>query len=180
MSPEPPALVFASYSRKDAVLVQQLLRLFEAVDVPVFRDEQSIKPGQKWRLAVNAALEQCQIILIFWCDHAARSSEVQSEYERAISLGKRVMPVLIDHAALPPGLGQYQGVDLRETLSEHHERFIDMLALRHLYSHVDKPGSGWASRGGIVPDYSFVDNCLARASQRLKSSLAADFGEYTP
>jgi hypothetical protein len=102
MIPEPPASVFASYSRTDALLVRDLVGLFAAVDVPVFRDEQSIKPGRKWRVEIDAALEQCQVILVFWCAHAAQSSEVRSEYERAISLDKRVVPVLIDHTALPP------------------------------------------------------------------------------
>jgi hypothetical protein len=37
--------------------MQQLLRLFG--------DEQSIKPGQKWRLAIDTAPEHCQIILVF-------------------------------------------------------------------------------------------------------------------
>jgi hypothetical protein len=49
MSSEPPqsaaASIFASYSRKDALLVKQLLGLYRAIDVPTFLDEQSIKPG---------------------------------------------------------------------------------------------------------------------------------------
>ena len=119
MTPEPPATVFASYSRVDGRLVTQLLGLFAAVDVPVFRDEQSVKPGQKWRIAIDEAIEQCQTILVFWCEHAAQSSEVRSEYEHAIALGKRVVPVLMDQTALPPNLGQYQGLDLRS-----HHNFI--------------------------------------------------------
>jgi hypothetical protein len=135
MSPEPPASVFASYSRKDAELVKQLVGLFAAVDVPVFRDEQSVKPGQKWRIAIDEALEQCQTILVFWCEHAAQSSEVRSEYERAIAIGKRVVPVLIDETALPPNLGQYQWVDLRMMLSRcmiifHSVRTVRTAALR--------------------------------------------------
>ena len=80
--PQTAIAVFASYSRKDAVLVRPLLGFFRAIDVPVFLDEQSIKPGQKWRIAIDAALEQCQTM--FWCGHAARSLQVRSEYERAI------------------------------------------------------------------------------------------------
>ena len=64
MNPEPPVSVFVSYSRRDVVLVARLIHLFAAVDVPVFR-EQSIKPGRKWRVAIDAALEQCQTILVF-------------------------------------------------------------------------------------------------------------------
>lgn len=124
------ASVFASYSRKDARLVVQLLGLLRAIDVSIFRDEQSIKPGRKWRVEINVALEHCQTILVFWCRHAAQSSEVRSEYERAISLGKRVVPVLIDSTALPSDLGQYQGVDLRMTFRENHDLLIDALEER--------------------------------------------------
>jgi hypothetical protein len=157
--PEPPVSVFVSYSRKDGPLVWQLIRLFAAVDVPVFRDEQSIKPGGKWRVEINAALEQCQVILVFWCKHARKSSEVSREYVRAVSLGKRVVPVLVDYTALPPDLGQYQGVDLRSILSGLHRRFRK----RH-----------GAVRHGVVD----LRTILRRASQQLRSSLAAEFGEY--
>jgi hypothetical protein len=117
------ASVFVSYSRQDAPLVQGLLGFYRAIDVRLFRDEDSIKPGQKWRIEIDAALEQCDVIMVFWCGHAAQSSEVRSEYERAISLDKRIVPVLIDHTALPVNLGQYQGIDLRATLSEHHTKW---------------------------------------------------------
>jgi hypothetical protein len=127
-----PASVFVSYSRRDTVLVHSLLDLYRAIDVPTFVDETSIKPGQKWRIAIDAALEQCDVILVFWCEHAARSSEVRNEYERAISLDKRVVPVLVDHTVLPDKLGQYQFVDLRK-LSEGHRSLEqeDRVAAQH-------------------------------------------------
>jgi hypothetical protein len=56
MNPEPPASVFASYSRTDVHLVSSLIGFLDVVDVPVFRDEQSIKPGKKWRVEIDAAL----------------------------------------------------------------------------------------------------------------------------
>jgi TIR domain len=192
MNPEPPTSVFASYSRTDARLVRQLLGLFAAIDVPVFRDEQSIRPGQKWRIEIDAALEQCQTILVFWCGHAAESSEVRSEYERAISLGKRVVPVLIDDSALPPDLGQYQGVDLRMTFSEHHELFIDVLDpprprhfgrdhLRRPPKHESREEGDWRQQylenlenPQVI---AIVHHDIERASQRLESALNSIFSQ---
>jgi hypothetical protein len=154
MSPEPPvSTVFVSYSRADAEIVKALVYLFAAVDVPVFRDEQSIKPGRKWRVEIDAALEQCQTILVFWCCHSSASSEVYSEYKRAILLGKRVVPVLVDDTLLPFDLGQYQGVDLR--------RFA-----------VHKEPSLIQADAGVEH--------FRMAFHELKSRLTAEFGEYTP
>jgi hypothetical protein len=146
---------------------------------PYFSTSKSIKPGQKWRIEIGAALEQCQAILVFWCEHAAQSSEVRSEYNRAILQGKRVVPVLIDHTALPPDLRQYQGVDLRMILSERRRngvlRYVNFRAFgkdRH-----DRMIRALGTFGAIA-DYEYWE-VLREAAQQLKSSLTAKFGEYT-
>jgi hypothetical protein len=171
----PITSVFASYSRKDALLVRQLLSLYRAIDVPTFIDEQSIKPGQKWRVEIDAALEQCQTILVFWCEHAVQSPEVRSEYERAVSLGKRVVPVLIDDTALPPDLGQYQGVDLRTTFSERHSSNIT--GLRGSFRRIPKRGGTSEKAMKKYKMIAHVDRTIARASRQLKSSLNAIFDQ---
>jgi len=172
LTSEPPVTAFISYSRKDALLVRQIIGLFAAVDVSVFRDEQSIKPGQKWRIGINAALEECQVVLVFWCEHAAASFEVRNEYERAIALSKRVVPVLLDQTALPPNLGQYQGVDLRA-----HHNFI--------LSKLDDPNVS-ASRMGLgfppseveLHEIASVRHSIESASRQLQNALKAEFGAY--
>lgn len=45
--------VFASYSWRDAALVQHLVSLLRAVDTPVFVDEQSINAGTEWRAEIG-------------------------------------------------------------------------------------------------------------------------------
>jgi hypothetical protein len=163
--------VFASYSHKDAELVRRLLGLFRAADVPVFRDEETIIPGRKWRIEIEEALEQCQTLLLFWCGHAAKSSEVQNEYERAISLDKRVVPVLMDDTVLPTQLGQYQGVDLRLVFPGSHEvsdglmfrpnmRQPDVASFQRPTGHNDNQEA-----------MQYADSIIAVASRRLESSL---------
>jgi hypothetical protein len=120
--------VFASYSRRDAPLVQHLVSLLRAVDTGVFLDEQSIDAGTEWRAEIVSALEQCETLLVFWCEHSAQSEEVRKEYLLAISFQKRIVPVLIDLAAMPRELGRYQAVDLRRTVGGFHDILIKVLA----------------------------------------------------
>ena len=90
--------VFVSYSKDDASVVRPITNLIRAVGPPAFRDEDSIRPGKKWRLEIFSAIEKCQLMLVFWCEHAKKSQEVEVEYRRAIKLNKDVVPVLLDAA----------------------------------------------------------------------------------
>jgi TIR domain-containing protein len=120
--------VFVSYSRKDAPLVQHLVSLLRAIDTVPFLDEQSIDAGANWRADILSALEQCERVLVFWCEHSAESDEVRKEYLFAISLQKRVVPVLVDATAMPEEIGRFQAVDLRETVGGFHDMLVEALA----------------------------------------------------
>lgn len=167
------APVFVSYSRRDQELVRRLLGLFKAADLPVFRDEDGILPGRKWRIAINEALEHCQTVLVFWCGHAAQSSEVKYEYERAISLDKRVVPVMMDETELPTILGQYQGVDLRMALGKSHEYLMAVIDEQASYRTVAAcRGPGWEkAMKAKRRQFSEANRIVVRASRHLESSL---------
>ena len=89
--------------------------------------------------------------------------------------------MLIDQTALPSNLEQYQYVDLRTTLSEHHEFFIDVLD-----PNLRSTGSDSEDDVPIPPEIlrdpqqvkAFVRDRIRSASQQLKSSLTAEFGEF--
>lgn len=112
-------MIFASYSRRDKEIVAPLIELLRISRSTVFRDEDSIPPGTKWRLKISAALENCDSVIVFWCRHACESDEVKLEYQRAIKLDKSIIPILLDSTDLPASLAQYQAIDLRTALGEH-------------------------------------------------------------
>src|SRR5215510_6924693 len=90
---------FISYSHEDAALVTNLFHLLRSIG-SVFLDTFSILPGDEWRRRIESAIEECVVVLVFWCEHAARSTEVRREYQLALALKKRIVPVLIDFAHL--------------------------------------------------------------------------------
>ena len=106
--------IFVSYSHHDASLVTPVVRLLRSTNDFVFLDSDSIKPGQKWRQALNEAMEQANLVVVFWCTHSNQSAEVEREYRSAIEARKDVLPVLLDSTPVPPALDQYQWIDFRE------------------------------------------------------------------
>jgi hypothetical protein len=94
--------------------VTPVVRLLRSTNDFVFLDSDSIKPGQKWRQALSEAMEQANLVVVFWCTHSNQSAEVESEYRSAIEARKDVLPVLLDSTPVPPALDQYQWIDFRE------------------------------------------------------------------
>ena len=116
--------LFLSYSRKDELIVSTLSRLLATsfaglktssgeTNALIFQDVESMSIGEPWAEQVDAAIEKCAKMFVFWCCHSASSSEVAREYSRALSLGKSVIPVLMDSSTLPAQLAPIHGLDMR-------------------------------------------------------------------
>lgn len=112
--PVPPRIrsVFVSYSRKDSDLVQPLVSILRGVGASVAIDV-AITPGSKWRTVIVNAIEACDAVLLFWCEHAAYSGEVAREWQHALKLGKSIIPIRLDGTDLKGPLAQYQAVDMK-------------------------------------------------------------------
>lgn len=121
----PTRPIFISYAREDRHISDSVVNLFRVTHPAIFRDVDSIKPGDNWREAIAAAIRDCEAVLVLWCTHASRSYELQIEYELALSIDARVVPVLMDSTPLPPLLAVRQGVDLRPALGEHRSETIE-------------------------------------------------------
>lgn len=104
--------LFASYSRHDRELVKRLCALLRVSGSTVFRDEDSIEPGTKWRSALTDALEHADCLVLFWSANSAKSAAVREEYQVALRREIHLVPLLLDHTPLPQPLLQYQWIDL--------------------------------------------------------------------
>ena len=113
---------FVSYSREDARIVEPMVRMLRLSGTPIFRDQDSIAPGTKWRLKIATVLENCTTVIVFWCSHAYYSKEVELEWRQAIEFEKLVVPILLDSTRMPSDLAQYQAIDLRDALGKHEEK----------------------------------------------------------
>ena len=116
--------LFVSYARIDEATVRPIASLIAAAlddgsaqDWPrrelLFLDTTSLRPGFDWREQIDAALQRCAKLFVFWCEHASTSNEVQREVQAAQRLGKVVVPVLLDSAPLAETLRKVHAVDLR-------------------------------------------------------------------
>ena len=121
--------VFVSYSREDGWLVKPIVDVIRATGSLVFRDEDSIAPGKRWRLEVTSAIAGCDAMLVFWCEHASESTEVKSEYIHALCLDKVCIPILLDATPLNSELEVYQAIDMRALALSGHPRVkaLDLL-----------------------------------------------------
>ena len=108
--------LFASYSHKDGPAVHGLVRLLRVTGAPIFLDIDSIPAGTKWRQIIEQAISRADAVVLFWSTHAAQSEQVQQEWRVAISFGKDIIPVCLEHTPLPPDLSEYQAVLLQDLL----------------------------------------------------------------
>jgi len=112
--------VFVSYSHADASLVAPVVKLLRVNRSLVFQDTDRIPPGKRWRDEIAKALAESNLVVVFWCDHACRSTEVSREWKSAIDQEKDLLPLLLDATPLPSELGQFQWIDFRGTVGENH------------------------------------------------------------
>jgi hypothetical protein len=105
--------LFASYCHDDVEIVSKLCALVRVGHVEVFRDKDGIRPGEQWELVITESLDACDCLVLFWSANSARSESVKAEYSSAMSLGKSVVPVLLDKTELPQDLGKYEWIDFR-------------------------------------------------------------------
>lgn len=113
-----------SYARSDEAIVKSLVTLLRVTDTRVFRDVDSIPPGDFWRQTIQDAISGCTVLILFWCSHAAISAEVEREYELALQLNKRVVPVLLDRSELNGSLRERQHIDMRH-FHQHEAKVTD-------------------------------------------------------
>lgn len=118
--------VFVSYSHADASLVAPVVSLLRVNKSLVFQDTDRIAPGKRWRDEITNALAGSNLVVVFWCDHACRSTEVSSEWKAAIDQDKDVLPLLLDATPLPPALGQFQWIDFRGVVGANHRSIASL------------------------------------------------------
>lgn len=102
--------VFVSYSRKDSTQVAKAVELLEAGGADVFRDLDDIQYGDRWEDVIRTKLAEAERVLVFWSMNAQISEWVEREWMVAISMQKRVVPILLDQTPLPPELGQFHAL----------------------------------------------------------------------
>ena len=109
--------IFISYSRADLNIVLELERALLAQNVDVWRDQHSIRSGEQWPKAIGEALAACDAVLLAWSTNSANTAAVEFEWNTALALGKKIIPLMLDETPLPASLKTFNWVKEPDTTS---------------------------------------------------------------
>lgn len=85
--------IYTIYSREDREIVENYRLAQEAVGNDVFVDTYSIRAGENWQAALAKAIDEADIVQLFWSENAAKSEYVLNEIQYALQIGKDIRPV---------------------------------------------------------------------------------------
>ena len=101
--------VFISYSRKDEAFAQELLSGLQLAGSEPYLDKRDIAAGEDWEARLGRLIEAADTVVFVISPDAVASERCAWEVERAVTLRKRVLPIVwrrVDEAQVPPRLKQ--------------------------------------------------------------------------
>jgi formylglycine-generating enzyme required for sulfatase activity len=115
-----PLKVFLCHASQDKPVVRELSRRLVGEGwIDTWQDEKNLLPGQDWRVKIEEAVEDADVVIICLSNHSvSKEGHVQKElrYAREIALEKPedaifLIPLRLDECEVPRGLRFYQWVD---------------------------------------------------------------------
>jgi hypothetical protein len=80
--------IFASYSHKDAAVVEQFERFARSLGDEYLRDWRHLRAGEVWDDRLRRMIEEADVFQLFWSRNAMDSEYVRREYEHALGLNR--------------------------------------------------------------------------------------------
>jgi len=93
--------VFISYSRRDMDFARKLAGDLEKAGYDVWWDISDLRGGDDWVRMIPAAIAASQHVLVVLSPNSAESEWVEKEYTQALSLRKKIIPILLAATAIP-------------------------------------------------------------------------------
>ena len=106
--------IFISYSRANRTIAEQLTRVLEQQGLSVWVDYKTLKGGSTWEDEVENALRNADIFVTILSKESVNSNWVHAETGYALSLKKRIIPILVEDVRLPLNLSNIQYLDARK------------------------------------------------------------------
>ncbi|MEO1295771.1 MAG: toll/interleukin-1 receptor domain-containing protein [Cyanobacteria bacterium J06636_16] len=124
--------IFLSYARADGQIAATRLRSeLERAGFQVWRDIEDMQGGQAWKDQLRQAIRTVDTVVVLLTPAAVASKYVEWEWESALTLEKRVIPLLISTCDVPDELGRLH----YHNLSSEQDYILSFAALlRDLYS----------------------------------------------
>src|SRR5690349_14439344 len=105
------AKIFISYSRKDIGFARTLARDLEKAGYDVWWDLTDLRGGDDWLRVIPAAIETSEFVLVVLSPNSVLSDWVKKEYTQALSLGKKIIPIMLTRSTVPFALNTINYVD---------------------------------------------------------------------
>ncbi len=113
--------VFISYSDVDIARMHQIREILLREGITIWTNKTDIKTGEVFEEAINRGIEQADNIVYLISSDALTSYYCQQEINYALSLNKRIIPLLIrttDLAEIPPIIRGLQFIDFTDNQTE--------------------------------------------------------------
>lgn len=181
MLPAPPApvapLIFLSYSRKDADLVDRLEMNLRRSGYNPWVDRSGLLGGQEWSAELRAALDLCAALVVVVSPAAMRSAAVAREYTYALGAGKPVLGALARTTRrIPPALAPRMHGDLRQALlygTLDLALALDEMGIRPLTAGTDMPLNSTVVAARVTHGQTLPDTQVFRGRLLGQWALAA-------
>jgi TIR domain. len=119
--------IFFSYARANSDFVLNLAKDLRAAGVDLWLDQLDIAPGERWDVAIQAALERATTLLIILSPESVASQNVMDEMSFALDKNKRVLPVLHRICEVPFRWRRLQHIDFTADYATGLARLLDVL-----------------------------------------------------
>ncbi|MBW4471860.1 MAG: TIR domain-containing protein [Stenomitos rutilans HA7619-LM2] len=111
--------IFLCYAEEDDAVTQSVRRLLMRHGVTVWTNKIDIKKGDQFQEAINRGIEEADNIVYLLSPNSLRSTYCQQELSYALSLNKRIIPLLVrdtDWTCVSPTLQSLQYIDITEAV----------------------------------------------------------------
>lgn len=170
MSMEIKSRTFISYSRVDQDFALNLAKELKEADFPIWFDQFDIPLGKRWDDEVEEGLRKSEIFLVILTPASVSSDNVKDEIGLAISLGKLILPVLLEECDVPLRLNRLNYVDF--TRKSFHEGIKSAREILSFYARTDVPKEKSQKR------LSFTDARVANVAKTINDQIDTNDGFF--
>lgn len=105
------AQIFISYSRKDISFVRKLAGDLEKAGYDVWWDLTDLRGGDDWLRVIPSAIQASEHFIVVLSPNSVISDWVKKEYTQALSLRKKIIPLMFVQTPIPFALNTINYVD---------------------------------------------------------------------
>lgn len=117
--------IFLSYSRKDIDFARKLSMDLEKAGYDVWWDLTDLRGGDDWVRVIPDAIAKSEFFIVVLSPNSVESEWVRKEYTQALSLRKKIVPIMFTPCTVPFALNTINYVNF--ATGEYQENFANLL-----------------------------------------------------